>query len=150
MGPRHRLDLRMSHKKKPRSLPEILTVAEGESLLSEAARSIDAAKTAAKHLAARRDLAMILTGWYAGLRVFELCKQCVEDIDLRKPVLRVKRGKNGKDRNLPIGITLRPYLEAWIDGRTSGFLFPGPRGRKLSTRTFQLRLAALAKRAGFS
>lgn len=133
-----------------RPLPEILTLAEGEALLAEACRSIDVARTPAKHFCARRDLIMIVTGWYAGLRVFELCKQRVESIDLAKPVLKVVRGKRGKDRCIPISSELKPLLEAWIGDRREGYLFPGPGGRRIVTRTFQLRLEAIALRAGFT
>jgi integrase len=133
-----------------RPLPETLTLAEGEALLAEAVRSIDAARTPYRHVAAQRDLIMIFTGWYAGLRAFELCKQRVETIDLAKPVLKVIRGKRGKDRNIPISDELLPLLTAWIGDRREGYLFPGPRGKKLAVRTFQVRLDEIAARAGFT
>lgn len=87
-------------------------------------------------------------GRYAGLRVSEICKLRIEHLDLAGAGLEVKEGKGCKDRNLPISEKLLPLLCAWIGDRTSGYVFPGRGDRPLSTRTFQRRLPALARKAG--
>jgi integrase/recombinase XerD len=95
----------------------------------------------------KRDWLMILTAYYCGLRVQELCQQRVEDVDLTAGILFVRRGKGDADGSVPIAAKLRPLLSEWIDGRTSGVLFPGPHG-PIDRRHFRSRLAYLAQRAG--
>lgn len=132
-----------------RRLPSILTPAEIDALLLAARIAADNARDgSAKRMAAWRDFVMIQTGLLAGCRVSELCNLRVEDVDLAGPVIRILRGKGDKDRNVPIGSRLLSVLRAWIGERKSGPLFPGPGGRRLSPRTFQVRLAELGRRAG--
>jgi integrase/recombinase XerC len=90
---------------------------------------------------------MVQTGVLAGPRVSELCNLEVTDVDLVGAVLNIRDGKGGKDRNVPIGRKLLVVLREWIGQRRKGFLFPGPKGRQLKKRAFQLRLTALAKAA---
>ena len=63
-------------------------------------------------------------------------------------MLAIKLGKNSKDRNVPLGVKLAIVLREWIGVRTSGWLFPGPKGKQLATRTFEYRLDTLARKAG--
>jgi site-specific recombinase XerD len=130
-----------------RRLPIAFNSAEAENIVSFARGRIDAAKTKGKRFAANRDLAMIVTGLFAGGRVSELCNLQVEDVDLISATLSIRRGKGDKDRNLPISVKLAPILQAWIGNRASGYLFPGPKGRRLSPRRFQERLAELGRAA---
>jgi len=131
-----------------RRLPVILTPRESEALLAAACDAASSASTPTKQLAAWRDFVMVQTGLLAGLRVAELCDLTVPDIDLAGAVLAVIEGKGKKDRNLPINAKLLNVLREWIGARTQGFLFPGPNGKRLSERTFQVRLTELAKAAG--
>ena len=70
----------------------------------------------------------ILTVAYgAGLRVTEVCRLQVPDIDSEQMVLRIRGGKGGKDRLVPLSprmlIALRRY---WAEERPpSSCLFPG-------------------------
>jgi len=90
---------------------------------------------------------MIETSLLAGLRVSELCNQRIEDVDLTTPELGIKQGKGCKDRNVSIGGRLLIVLREWIGDRRSGYLFPGPGGRKLSVRRVQERFAMLGAKA---
>jgi site-specific recombinase XerD len=139
-------------KKKRRHLPQILTDAEIDSLLAAARAAADLAATSTpkKLHAAWRDFVMIQTGLLAGGRVAELCNLEVANIDLDGARLEIRRGKGNKDRNIPIGGKLVRVLREWIGGRKDGFLFPGPHGRRLNPRTFQLRLAKIAAAAGIT
>lgn len=128
-------------------LPSVLTVSEIDALVVAARAAADAARTPTKQLGAWRDFVMIQTGLLAGPRVAELCALEVSDIDLAGAVLRIRRGKGDRDRNVPIGLRLHVILDAWLEGRPAGWLFPGPCGKQLSPRTFQLRLAHLARLA---
>jgi integrase len=68
-----------------------------------------------------RDRALWATAMYAGLRRGELMALRIEDIDLERGVIRVRRGwdmlegeitpKSGRERLVPINTTLRSYLE---------------------------------------
>ena len=91
---------------------------------------------------------MVQTELLAGPHVSELCDLEVTDIDLAGAVLAIRHGTGDKDRNVPIGKKLMTALRSWIDERKAGWLFPGPRGKHLDPRTFQLRLDTLARAAG--
>lgn len=41
-------------------------------------------------------------GFYQGMRISEIVKLKVEDIDKGQKIIRIKQGKGGKDRNIPI------------------------------------------------
>jgi site-specific recombinase XerD len=134
--------------KRKRRLPVILKPKEAAALVTQACAASDNAETPVKQFAARRDFAMIQTGLLAGPRIAELCALEVTDIDLEGAVLMIRLGKGGRDRNVPFGKKLLRVLRWWIGKRVDGFLFPGPNGKKLARRTFQVRLAELAKEAG--
>jgi site-specific recombinase XerD len=131
-----------------RRLPSILTTSEIDALLAAARAAADAARTPARQQATWRDFVMIQTGLLAGPRVAELCALEVADIDLAGAVLAIRHGKGDKDRNVSIAVKLLPALREWIGTRKSGWLFPGPNGKRLCTRAFQRRLVTLARAAG--
>ena len=131
-----------------RRLPSILTTSEIEALLVAARAAADAACRPARQQTTWRDFVMVKTGLLAGPRVAELCALEVTDIDLTGAVLAIRHGKGDKDRNVPIAAKLLVVLREWIGTRTAGWLFPGPNGKQLCTRTFQRRLETLATAAG--
>ncbi|MFA5175945.1 MAG: tyrosine-type recombinase/integrase [Candidatus Nanoarchaeia archaeon] len=74
-----------------------------------------------------------LLGFFCGLRIGELCKLKVEDIDIYNRVLSIKDSKNpnrsvqgyGKDRNVAIPKPLIPLLDKWLQYiGGSKYLFP--------------------------
>jgi integrase/recombinase XerD len=96
----------------------------------------------------------------AGLRVSEARKARVEDVLFSEGLLRVKDGKGGKDRMVPLPeMTLalvrrylqhvRPELLARYNF-TSDFLFPNSRGNTLSEDWINHWLRFYAKRAGIT
>lgn len=99
-----------------------------------------------KH-ARHRDYVMVLTAYYCGLRVRELCNLNVEDIDLEGELLIVRHGKGDQDGAVPICAKLLVVLKDWIGERKSGVLFPDPRQRHVHTRHFRDRLYYFAKLA---
>jgi integrase/recombinase XerC len=135
-------------KKRRRTLPKVLNQPDSDALASAAHAAIDVARTPGKKLAAHRDLVMLALGSMAGLRVSELCSLQVESLDLAGQMIAVIHGKGGKDRNVPMADALVPLLMAWLGPRISGYVFPGPGGRRLSERSFRRRLDTLAKAAG--
>lgn len=121
---------RLETPRRWRTLPEVLTAAEVDTLIG--AISLD-------EPLAFRDRAMLELAYGAGLRVSEWIGIGVRDIMLEELVIRVF-GKGGKERLVPIGRQaagalamylreLRPRLE---QGQGEGKLFLNARGRPLS------------------
>jgi integrase len=73
-----------------------------------------------------RDRPLWATAMYAGLRRGELMALRIEDVDLDRGVIYVRRGwdtlegeitpKSGRERTVPINTTLRGYLEEHLEG----------------------------------
>jgi integrase/recombinase XerD len=91
----------------------------------------------------------------SGLRVSELCKVGVGDLNLEVGVLRTT-GKGNKQRLVPVGKTavlaVRAYLEtgraALLKGRACRYLFVTARGGCLTRQAFWKLLAAHGRKAG--
>ena len=69
---------------------------------------------------------IVLTLYGAGLRRAELCDLKVANIDSQRMMLRVERGKGGRDREIPLSPTLLAALREyyrWMRPQT--YLFPG-------------------------
>jgi len=106
-----------------------------------------------------RAIAELLYG--SGLRLAELTGANIGDLDLEAGFITV-RGKGSKMRQVPLGRHCIDAIRAWLDDRgTAGPglgqlqgqgvreglpLFTGRGGRRISTRTVQLRLKRLAIR----
>lgn len=117
--------VRTSHVRK---IPVVLSQEEVKQLLG--------ATTCLKHQAA------LSVAYGAGLRVSEVSNLKVSNIDSKRMLLHVERGKGGRDRNaiLPEGLLLL-LRDWWLLGRqqgvmhADGWLFPGQNAmRPLSTR----------------
>jgi site-specific recombinase XerD len=72
---------------------------------------------------------VILTTCYAaGLRIGEVLRLQIVDIDSRRMVVHVARGKGARDRYVMLSPTLLDELRAWWRiGRPTTWLFPGQR-----------------------
>lgn len=100
-----------------------------------------------------RDRAMLETIYGAGLRVSELVRLRIEQVNLVGGFL-VAFGKGRKERAVPLGERAREAIVAWLDGPrgrllrggASPWLFVGVRGRPLTRQGFwkQLRRRAAA------
>jgi integrase/recombinase XerC len=131
--------------KMPKALPRVLDVDQIASLLeAPAEQALDI-----------RDLAMWELFYSSGLRLSELVGLDLENIDLQERLARVRHGKGGKDRVLPVGRKACAALERWLSERAAlaapeeTALFVGRRGRRLSPRAVQLRLEQWRQRRGF-
>jgi integrase/recombinase XerD len=76
-----------------------------------------------------RDSAIIHVLAYCGLRVGELCRLSVEDVDLSSNVLHVRSGKGDRDREVIIEEKTRAAIDRYtteraLAGETTGRLFP--------------------------
>jgi site-specific recombinase XerD len=70
--------------------------------------------------------AILMTAYAAGLRVSEVARLRVEDIDSQRMVIRVYQGKGRKDRYVMLSPRLLEILRAyWKAVRPGNYLFPG-------------------------
>ena len=96
----------------PRRIPVVLSVEEVTLLLQAA--------SAPKYKAA------FATAYGAGLRVSEVVALKAGDVDSERMLLRVERGKGGKDRHAMLSPQLLELLRAWWrEGRRRSLLLPG-------------------------
>jgi site-specific recombinase XerD len=96
----------------PRPIPTVLSVEQVRLLLQAA--------SAPKYKAA------FATAYGAGLRVSEVVALKLGDIDSERMLLRVERGKGGKDRHAMLSPQLLELLRAWWrEGRRRSLLLPG-------------------------
>ena len=70
--------------------------------------------------------ALLMTAYAAGLRISEVARLRVADIDSARMVILVRRGKGQKDRYVMLSPRLLEILRAyWKAARPGDFLFPG-------------------------
>jgi len=100
-----------------------------------------------------RDRALLELFYSSGLRLSELVSLNLDDLDPRTALVRVL-GKGRKERLVPVGAAALEALAAWRreragwvrDGGTA--LFVTRRGKRLSNRTVEQRIAHHARRQG--
>lgn len=99
-----------------------------------------------------RDQLMVRLGLLMGLRVSEIVKLRVEQLDLDSGDALIARAKGDKDRYVPIPSKLIPELAHWIGAQRTGWLFPSPKkaGAHLSTRMVQYLVPKAAEAAGIA
>jgi integrase/recombinase XerC len=132
--------------KAPRTLPKALSVESMQKLLEE--RPVGASQV--------QDAAMFELLYSSGLRLGELISLDVgSGLDLRQGEVTIT-GKGSKTRTVPVGARARAALGAWLEVRDSvaapgeRAVFLGTRGRRISPGTVNLRLKAMALRAGLA
>jgi integrase/recombinase XerC len=102
-----------------------------------------------------RDRAMLELFYSSGLRLSELTRLQVEDVSFSDDTVRVL-GKGEKTRVVPVGAFARAALQAWLRERSElapadqHAMFVDRRGRALSTRAVQRRVASWAARQGIA
>lgn len=137
---------RIDSPKLGRALPEVLSEADVEALLS--APRLDQAL-------GLRDRAMIETLYATGLRVSELVSLRLAQVSLDQGVLRVV-GKGSKERLVPLGEEALDWLERYcaaarpelVYGRASDVLFPTRRGEAMTRQGFWYLIKRYARAAG--
>jgi integrase/recombinase XerD len=120
----------------------------------EARKLVEAPDT--KNPAGRRDRAILETLYATGIRVSELKRLTLQDVDTEERVLRVVLGKGGKDRNVPLTRAAAAAIEAYLldareklrGARRSTLLFLAPRGGLLHASTANDIVHAWAKKIG--
>jgi integrase/recombinase XerD len=134
--------------KHPRKLPVFLSVEEVDRLL---------AAPDEKQLSGVRDRAMIEVLYATGLRVSELVRLSIEDVNLNDGYL-VAYGKGRKERVVPLGKHAIEKVKGWLagprtamlKGRQTQALFVTPRGKGFSRMGFWKLLRRHARTAGIT
>jgi integrase/recombinase XerD len=128
-----------------RRLPMVLTV-------EEVLRLLEAPDATAPR--GRRDRAMLQLMYAAGLRVSELVKLGLADVDRRRGVVSAF-GKGQKRRLVPVGEMALASLERYLEDRAihplaakSRVLFLSPSGKALTRQAFWKRVLLHARVAG--
>lgn len=108
----------VSFPQRPKHLPAVLT-------LEEVARLLAAAYPA--------KLRMLFTTMYGcGLRISEVTRLEIRDIDSQRMLIHIRQGKRRKDRYVPLGRSLLTQLrDYWREERPVEFLFPGNQANRL-------------------
>jgi site-specific recombinase XerD len=100
--------------KKARSLPAVLSAEEVARLFAAVSNP--------------RDLMILRTAYAAGLRVSEVVRLQVADVDSSRMTLHVRAAKGRKDRFVPLSAVLLELLRRyWRQHRPRTWLFPGGR-----------------------
>ncbi|HLD13251.1 MAG TPA: tyrosine recombinase XerC, partial [Burkholderiales bacterium] len=129
--------------KAPKRLPQTLTT-------DQAARLVDFKSGTDLET---RDRALLELLYSSGLRLSELVRLDVNDIDLADETVRVT-GKGNKTRIVPVGRHARAAIQAWTKSRAAlvpvgeTALFVSKQGRRLGARAVQNVLKAWARRRG--
>lgn len=99
---------------------------------------------------ARRDLALISTMLFGGLRVGAAVRLQVVDVDFKSSELFLRHMKGGRSDYAIMGESLARELTEYLrgTGQVAGPLFPAKHGGELSTRHVNRMLSAWLLRAG--
>lgn len=98
-----------------------------------------------------RDRALMAVLLHAGLRVSEACYLRVADLRLRDGggYLRIRRGKGGKYREVPLNASVRKSLQEYLAAHPGGeWLFVSRQGTRLSARSAERAVGRYARLAG--
>jgi len=103
-----------------------------------------------------RDRAILETFYATGLRVSELSRLTVHDVDTEERVLRIVQGKGGRDRNVPLTAAAGEAINAYLQrarprmrgARHSALLFLAPRGGRMHISSLNDVVHSWAKKAG--
>lgn len=104
-----------------------------------------------------RDRAMLSVYYGCGLRRTEGELLTLKDIDFKKQMIYVRKGKGNKERYVPISKSVSKYLREYVEvGRRmytksthrTSFLFLSERGKKLQGQSLLNDLKKLKKKAG--
>jgi integrase/recombinase XerD len=123
--------------RKPRRLPVVLSPQEVRRLLAA--------------VAGPRDRLMLRLAYGCGLRLGELLRLRVADLDGGRQTLWVRAGKGAKDRGVPLPACLLQELRGyWRQHRPPDYLFAGRPGQPLHPTTLQRAFRRAAAAAGLT
>lgn len=98
-----------------------------------------------------RDQALLEVLYGGGLRVSEACGLDLADLDLDQRLVRVRRGKGGRDRLVPMGPVAAEAVRVWLAARPEvdhDALFLNARNERLSDRSARRIVQRAGARTG--
>lgn len=98
-----------------------------------------------------QDMVIIKTFLYTGIRVSELIRIRLEDVDYERCQIRINAGKGGKDRIVPFPTSFKEVLAMHADKmrqQNAEYLFESSWKRKYTDRGIRKILAKYAKESG--
>ncbi len=102
-----------------------------------------------------RDRAMLGVYYGCGLRRSEAVELDINDIDLTRSLVHVRKGKGSKERFVPIGESVKQDFKDWLLVRDEYLKQPGeqafllsPRGSRISGNALLVRLKRLVETCG--
>jgi site-specific recombinase XerD len=125
--------------KRSQTLPDILTGEEVERLFQQ--------------IVSLKHRVILMTAYGAGLRISEACSLQTSDIDSKRMLIHVHKGKGAKDRYVMLSERLLEVLRAyWKAARPPGpFLFPGGvPGRPITINTVDSTLHKVVVQCQFT
>lgn len=132
--------------------PRWLTKVEAHRLMRACEVIVNGATTGFWRWQALRDQAILALMLYAGLRQGEVAALDLADVEIgeRSGRVRVRMGKGGKRREVPLNREARRSLAAWLENRDHGgpALFPSKRSARISARTIIRQVAEIGRQAG--
>ncbi|MDP8930906.1 MAG: tyrosine-type recombinase/integrase [Actinomycetota bacterium] len=137
---REELEVEVQHK--PKKLPYVPSQAEIR-------RYYEVVWTARRG----QDVVLIKTLLYTGVRVSELVRIRIDEVDLDACRIRITHGKGAKDRTVPFPTSFKETLALHINAQRAkgaGFLFESSWKKPYSTRGVRALLARYATRAGLA
>ena len=143
---RHDLVAEIFHLKEPVKVPLVLSQKEIKRILAMA-----------PSLKAK---VMLSLAYGCGMRAGEVVRLKVGDIDSAQKIIRIVQSKGRKDRNVMLPADILDLLREWWKERLTGqdkgvpaperVLFPGYRGKHLSTRQLSRLFKQTAREAGIT
>lgn len=92
---------------------------------------------------------MIMLGYGCGLRVSEITNLDITDIDSKRQLLLIRKGKGKKDRVISLSPLLLVMLRAYYkEYRPKKFLFEGANGQRYSIRSLESIIDTAKRKAG--
>jgi len=134
----------------PDIVPKIVSAREPQKL--PVVLSADEIVTFLETVSGLRNRTALTTAYGAGLRVREVSRLKVGDIDSGRMVIRIEQGKGGKDRYVMLSPQLLRILRTyWRLARPGHWLFPGRElDRPVSVATLQDACRVATRKAGLS
>ena len=131
----------------PREWPRVVQLQRAPQRLP-VTLSADEVRRLLDAVATLRERAIMEVAYSGGLRLGEVLRLKVTDIDSGQMVIRVERGKGGKDRTVMLAASLLETLRAyWKQKKPRTWLFPGQGGERPLNPTMVQRAFTVAKQA---
>jgi len=125
----------INRPRKEHKLPEVLNTEEMKRLFSAVEN--------------RKHRTILMLGYSAGLRLGEIVRLKINDIDRERMQIRVVQSKGKKDRYTKLSDKFLPMLDVYIEEyRPKEYLFEGASGDEYSTRSIQNMIRDVVAKAG--